>query len=45
MDSKELFNKLRNNQIRLRDGINKQKDFLKKLNEAKMGKKMRNKKN
>ena len=45
MDSKELFNKLRNNQIRLRDGINKQKEFLKKLNEAKMGKKMRNKKN
>ena len=44
MDSKELFNKLRNNQIRFRDGINKQKDFLKKLNEVKMGKKMRNKK-
>ena len=44
MDSKELFNKLRNNQIRFRDGLNKQKDFLKKLNEVKMGKKMRNKK-
>ena len=44
MDSKELFNKIKNNQIRFSEVMNKQKDFLKKLNEVKMGKKMRNKK-
>ena len=44
MDSKELFNKIKNSQIRFIEAMNKQKDFLKKLNEVKMDKKMRNKK-
>ena len=39
MDSKELFNKIKNNQIRFGEVKSKQKDFLKKLNEAKMGEK------
>ena len=39
MDSKELFNKIKNNQIRFSEAMNKQKDFLKKLNEVKMDKK------
>ena len=38
MDSKELFNKTKNNQIRFSEVMNKQKDFLKKLNEVQMGK-------
>ena len=39
MDSKELFNKIKNCQIRFSEAMNKQKDFLKKLNEVKMDKK------
>ena len=39
MDSKELFNKIKNNQIRFSGERNKQKDFLRKLNEVKVGKK------
>ena len=39
MDSKELFNELRNNRIRFDDALKKQKDFLKKLNEVKIGRK------
>ena len=44
MDSKELSNKRKNNQIRFSEAMNKQKDFLKKLNEVKMDKKRTNKK-
>ena len=39
MDSKELFNKTRNGQIKIDDALNKQEDFLKKLNEVKIGRK------
>ena len=39
MDSKELFNQIKNNQIRFSEVKNNQKDFLIKLNEAKIGKK------
>ena len=39
MDSKELFNKIKNNQIRFSEAMNKQKYFLKKINEVKMDKK------
>ena len=39
MDSKELFNKTRNGQIKADDALNKQEDFLKKLNEVKIGRK------
>ena len=39
MDSKELFNEMKNNQIRFGEIMNKQKDFLKKLNKVKIGKK------
>ena len=39
MDSKELFNKIKNSQIRFSEAMNKQKDFLKKLNEVKMDEK------
>ena len=38
-DSKELFNAVRNNQIKLSEVKNKQDNFLKKLNEVKIGKK------
>ena len=44
MDSKELSNKRKNNQVRFSEAMNKQKDFLKKLNEVKMDKKRTNKK-
>ena len=44
MDSKELFNKIKNNQIKISEVKNEQNNFLKKLNEVKMGKKMTNKK-
>ena len=36
MDSKELFNKIRNGQIKIDDALKKQEDFLKKLNEVKI---------
>ena len=38
-DSKELFNAIRNNQIKLNEVKNKQDNFLKKLSEVKIGKK------
>ena len=44
MNSKELFNKIKNNRIRFSEVKNKPKDFLKKLNEAKIGKKLTKKK-
>ena len=39
IDSRELFDKIKNNQIRFDDGLKRQKEFLKKLSEIKMGKK------
>ena len=39
MDSRELFDKIKNNQIRFDDALKRQKEFLKKLSEIKMGKK------
>ena len=39
MDSKELFNAIKNNQIRFNDVLKRQDGFLKKLSDAKMGKK------
>ena len=38
MDSKELFNKIKNNQIKY-DALKKQKVFLNKLNDVKIGRK------
>ena len=38
-DSKELFNAIKNSQIKLSKARNKQKEFLIKLNEVKIGKK------
>ena len=38
-DSKELFDKIKNNQIKFSEVKNEQNNFLKKLNEVKMGKK------
>ena len=40
MDSKELFNKIKNNQISFSEVKNEQKDFLKKVNKVKIGKKL-----
>ena len=39
MDSRELFNVIKSNQIKFIEVKNKQNNFLKKLNEVKMGKK------
>ena len=39
MDSKELFNKIKNNQIKFDDALKKQKNFLNKLNDVKLGRK------
>ena len=39
MDSKELFNAIKNNQIKFSEVKNKQNEFLNKLNEVKTGKK------
>ena len=39
MDSKELFNAIRNSQIKFREVKNKQNEFLNKLNNIKIGKK------
>ena len=39
MDSKQLFNKITNNRIKFSEVKKKQKDFIKKLNEVKIGKK------
>ena len=44
MDSKELFNKIKNSQIKISEVKNKQNNFLKKLNEVKICKKLPNKK-
>ena len=37
LDSEELFDKMKNNQIRYDDALNKQKLFLNKLNNVKIG--------
>ena len=39
MDSKELFNKLKDNQLKVDVALKTQEDFLKYLNEVKIGKK------
>ena len=39
MDSKELFNAIKNNQIRFNDVLKRQDGFLNKLSDVKMGKK------
>ena len=39
MDSKELFNAIKNSQTKFSDAKNKQNEFLNKLNEVKIGKK------
>ena len=39
MDSKELFNVIKNNQIKFSEVKNKQNNFLKNLNKVKTGKK------
>ena len=39
MDSKKLFNAIKNNQIKFDDTLKGQEEFLKKLNNVKMGKK------
>ena len=39
MNSKELFNAIKNNQIKFSEVKNKQNEFLNKLNEVKIGKK------
>ena len=45
MDSKKLFTAIKDNQIKFSEVNNKQDNFLKKLNEAKIGKKkLQNKK-
>ena len=44
MDSKELFNKIKNSQIKISEVKNKQNNFLKKINEVKIRKKLPNKK-
>ena len=44
MDSKELFNKIKNSQIKISEVKNKQNNFLKKLNEVKICKELPNKK-
>ena len=40
MNSKELFNAIKNNQIKFSELKNKQNEFLNKLNEVKIGKKL-----
>ena len=39
MDSKELFNAIRSSRIKFSDALNKQNEFLNKLNDVKIGKK------
>ena len=43
-DSKELFNAIKSSQIKFSEARNKQNEFLNKLNEVKMGKKTKEKK-
>ena len=38
MNSKELFNEIKDNWLRFDDALKKQKELLKKINEIKMGK-------
>ena len=38
MNSKELFNEIKDNWLRFDDALKKQKELLKKINEVKMGK-------
>ena len=44
MSSKELFNAIKNSRIKLSDAMNKQNEFLNKLNNIKIGKKTTNQK-
>ena len=44
MDSKELFNAIKNNQIKFSEVKNKKNEFLNKLSNIKIGKKPQNKK-
>ena len=44
MDSKELFNAIKNNQIKFSEVKNKQNEFLNKLSNTRIGKKLQNKK-
>ena len=44
MDFKELFNAIKNSRIRFSDAVNKQNEFLNKLNNIKIGKKTTKKK-
>ena len=39
MDSKELFNKIKNNQLKFDDALKRQGELLKKINEIKIGEK------
>ena len=39
MNSKKLYNAIKNNQIKFSEGKNEQDNFLKNLNEVKIGKK------
>ena len=39
MDSKELFNKIENNQLKFDDALKRQGEWLKKINEIKIGEK------
>ena len=43
-DSKELFNAIKNSQMRFSEARNRQNEFLNKLNEVKIGKKLPSKK-
>ena len=44
MDSKKLFNAIKNSHIKFSEAVNKQNDFLNKLNEVRIGKKTLKKK-
>ena len=44
MDSKEPFNAIKNNQIKFSEVKNKQNEFLNKLSNTRIGKKLQNKK-
>ena len=44
MDSKELFNAIKNSQIKFSEVKNKQNEFLNKLSNTRIGKKLQNKK-
>ena len=44
MNSKELFNAIKNNEIKFSDAKNKQNEFLNKLSNIKIGKKLQKKK-